>query len=324
MSTSQAQIQRLLSLVPYLQRRGEVSVVEAATRFGVPERTIQADLRVLMFCGLPGQLPGEVIDFDFEALEDESIIRIRDAEFLPRPLRLGAREGTALIAALTALRESSQPETREVVDRTLAKVRAAVGEAVEVAVSTPIATEERAVAARLGDAIANARQVRLRHASAARDEIRERVVDPVAISEAQGHVYLDAWDHDSGEQRLFRLDRVTGVELLDTAVSGTVAPLDLREGVFRPQGETEQATLEVSPTARWVAEYYPVERATELTAGPRAGGLRIVLPVAQPRWLVGLVLRLGGEAELTGPPELAERVRTAANRALANYHGDDA
>jgi len=122
-TTSAAQIQRLLSLVPYLQRRGEVSVAEAARRFGVPERTIQGDLRVLMFCGLPGQLPGEVIDFDFEALEDEDVIRIRDAEFLPRPLRLGSREGTALLAALTALRESSGSEVREVVDRTLAKVR---------------------------------------------------------------------------------------------------------------------------------------------------------------------------------------------------------
>ena len=319
MTTSAAQIQRLLSLVPYLQRRGEVSVAEAARRFGVPERTIQGDLRVLMFCGLPGQLPGEVIDFDFEALEDEEVIRIRDAEFLPRPLRLGSREGTALLAALTALRESSGPETREVVDRTVAKVRAAVGEAVDLRVSEPVPAPEREVAARLADAIAHERQVRLTHLSVTRDAVRERVVDPVAVSESEGHLYLDGWDHDSGEQRLFRLDRVQAVEVLELAVARRVDPLDLSEGAFRPDAAADRATVRVSPSARWVAEYYPVESASDIEQGPRAGGLEVVLPVAQPQWLVGLMLRLGAEAELVAPEALRTVVRQAADRALAGY-----
>lgn len=328
MTTSAAQIQRLLSLVPYLQRRGEVSVAEAARRFGVPERTIQGDLRVLMFCGLPGQLPGEVIDFDFEALEDEDVIRIRDAEFLPRPLRLGSREGTALLAALTALRESSGSEVREVVDRTLAKVRAAVGEAVDLRVSEPVPAPEREAAARLADAIAHERQVRLSHLSVARDEVRERVVDPVAVSESDGHLYLDGWDHDSGEQRLFRLDRVQAVAVLDQAVSSRLDPLDLSGGAFRPDAEADRATVRVSPSARWVAEYYPVESVTEIGQGPRSGGLEVVLPLAQPQWLVGLMLRLGADAELVAPEALREAVRWEAQRTLAGYgptgayHGD--
>ncbi len=319
MSTSQAQIERLLSLVPYLQRRGEVSVAQAAERFAVPERTIHNDLRVLMFCGLPGQLPGEVIDFDFEALEDENVIRIRDAEFLPRPLRLGSREGTALLAALTALRESSEPEVQEVVDRTVEKVRGAVGGAVEVRLSAPITGEERELAARLSDAIAHGRQVELRHASAVRDEVRERVVDPVAVSEAHGHLYLDGWDHESEEQRLFRLDRVRGVRVLDLAVSRRVDPLDLSGGPFRPNAETSSATVRVAPSARWVSEYYPVESVTEIDTGRFAGGQEVVLPVAHPKWLVGLMLRLGSEAQLDAPAELVEAVRATAQHALDNY-----
>ena len=92
MTTSTEQIERLLALVPYLQRKGEVSVAEAAARFGVSERVIERDLNVLMMCGLPGQLPGEIIDFDFEALEDDRVIRIRDADFLAR-----MRDGALLV-----------------------------------------------------------------------------------------------------------------------------------------------------------------------------------------------------------------------------------
>lgn len=324
MSTSAAQIARLLALVPYLQRRGEVSVAEAAQRFGVPERTILRDLQVLMFCGLPGQLPGDVIDFDFEALEDRSVIRIRDADFLPRPLRLGSREGAALVAALTALRESGDPEVHEVVDRTLAKVRAAVGEAATIRVTAPVEASERDLAATLADAVANRRQVRLSHAAAVRDEVRTRVVDPIAVSEAQGHLYLDAWDHESQEQRLFRLDRVVRAEILDTAVDTHGDPLDLSRGVFRPTSATPTATVRVGPTARWVTEYYPVVEVRELTDGAFAGGLEVTVPVAHPRWLVGLMLRLGAAAELVVPQELRGVVIDTAHRALAGYATPDA
>jgi proteasome accessory factor C len=318
-STSKAQMARLLALVPYLQRRGEVSVAEAAQRFGVAERVLHNDLSVLMFCGLPGQLPGDVIDFDFEALQDRSIIRIRDADFLPRPLRLGSREGAALLAALAALREGSGPEVREVVDRTLRKIGAAVGEAATIRVTETVAPSEREVATTLGEALSQGRQVRLSHAAAVRDEIRTRIVDPVAVSEAQGHLYLDAWDHDTASQRLFRLDRVVAAEVLDTGVQTRVEPLDLSHGAFQRSGEIPTATLRVGPRARWVTEYYPVQEVREIGEGPLVGGLEVSVPVAHPRWLVGLMLRLGAEAELVAPAELANVVRSTASRALDGY-----
>ncbi len=310
---------RLLALVPYLQRRGEVPVSEAAQRFGVQERTIHHDLRVLMFCGLPGQLPGDVIDFDFEALEDSSIIRIRDAEFLHRPLRLGSREGAALLAALTALREGAEPDVQEVVDRTLAKIREGVGEAATIRVTAPVPPTERELAARLEEAVAQGRQVRLSHAAAVRDEVRSRVVDPVAVSEVEGHLYLDAWDHHSASQRLFRLDRVTDADVLESAVVARPDPLDLSGGAFLSGGAIATATLRVGPRARWVTEYYPVGEVREVTGGPFDGGLEVTVPVAHPRWLVGLMLRLGPDAELVDPADLGDLVRASARRALSNY-----
>lgn len=320
MTTSTDQIRRLLALVPYLQRKGEVSVAEAARRFGVDERVIERDVNVLMMCGLPGLLPGEIIDFDFEALEDDKVIRIRDAEFLARPLRLGSLEAVALVAALRALREGSGPREREVVDRTLAKVSDAVGSLAEsVRVQTLVSPEVRELADRLGVAVRERRQVRLRHHSSVRDEVTERVVDPVAVTAAEGNLYLDAWCHRAGEQRLFRLDRVLEAEVLDTTAETQVGPQDLTHGAFRSEQVTAHATLRVGPGAAWVSEYYPVERTTPVQEGPYAGGLELVVPMGDADWLVGLLLGLGGEAEVLDPPELAARVRDAARRALAAY-----
>ena len=73
--------------------------------------------------------------------------------------------------------------------------------------------------------------------------------------------------------------------------------------------------LVLSPGARWVAEYYVVERAKEL----EDGRVEVVLPTRDLAWVVKLVLRLGGEAVVEQPPELAERVRDAARETLARY-----
>ena len=125
---AQSQVARMLELVPYLQARGGVPVADVARDFGVKPAQIVKDLNVLWFCGLPNSVSGDMIDVDMEALEDDGIVRISNAEFLTRPLRLTPAEALALIVALRALAESAGPRQREPVDRALAKIEAAAGE----------------------------------------------------------------------------------------------------------------------------------------------------------------------------------------------------
>ena len=75
----------------------------------------------------------------------------------------------------------------------------------------------------------------------------------------------------------------------------------------------------VAASAAWVGEYYPVEHSEPVTEGPFAGGLDLTLPLGDEDWLVGLLLGLGGEAEVLDPPALGDRVREAARRALSAY-----
>ena len=90
---------------------------------------------------------------------------------------------------------------------------------------------------------------------------------------------------------------------------------DLREGLFRPSPEDTVVTLELDPGARWVVDYYPVEDVQELASGQ----LLVRLRAADDRWLRTLVLRLGGEARVLDPPELADAVRERAEAALEAY-----
>ena len=79
---------------------------------------------------------------------------------------------------------------------------------------------------------------------------------------AGGLTYLDAWCHLAEDQRLFRLDRISHAEVLHSPADEHegVRPRDLADGLFQPSEGDLLVTLRLRPAARWVAEYYPVER----------------------------------------------------------------
>lgn len=322
MSGARDQVGRLLALVPYIQSRDEVSLEQAAADFGVKPAQIVKDLNVLWFCGLPGLGMGDLIDVDMDALEGEGVIRVSNADYLARPLRLDSTEASALIVALRTLRDGGDESVRPVVDRTLAKLEGAAGEGAALAsrVEVHLDRSEAALAGLRGDledAVRRGRQVRLAYYVPARDEATDRIVDPLRLVTAQGHTYLEAWCHLAEGTRLFRLDRVSSAEVLASPVADhtDLATRDLSTGIFRPSRDDTLATVLLEPAARWVAEYYPLESSEE--AG--GGALRVRLRVGDPAWLTRLVLRLGGLARVEDPPELSSAVHRAATDALRNY-----
>lgn len=321
-SGARAQVARLLALVPYIQARREVPLEQAAADFAVSPAQIVKDLNVLWFCGLPGLGMGDLIEIDMEALEGEGVIRLSNADYLSRPLRLDSAEASALIVALRALREGGDDDVRPIVDRTLNKLEAAAGDGARVAAQVDIRMPERAAALnelreRLSRAVEQRRQVRLDYYVPTRDQTTERVVDPLRVLSADGHTYLDAWCHMAEDQRLFRLDRVSRAEVLDSPVAdhSDLEPRDLADGIFQPSSEDLLVTVRLEPSARWVAEYYPVEETHE----EPDGGLTVRLRVGDPAWLTQLMLRLGGSARIIDPPDIAESVREVAARALQHY-----
>jgi proteasome accessory factor C len=331
MSGARDQVSRLLALVPYLQTRREVPLDQAAADFGVSAQQIVKDLNVLWFCGLPGLEMGDLIEVDMDALEGEGVIRVSNAEYLSRPLRLDSSEASALVVALRALREGSGDDdegrgdaaaARVNIDSTLRKLEAAAGDGGAQAAHVDIRLPEQqrrvdTMRDRLADAVDRKRQVRLDYYVPTRDESTERVVDPMRVVHAEGNTYLEAWCHLAEDQRLFRLDRISSAEVLDQPVARHtgLAPRDLAAGLFVPSTDDLLVTLRLAPAARWVTEYYPVEDVEE----ERDGSVVVRLRIGDPALVTQLLLRLGASAELLQPTDLAGEVRAVAAAALAHY-----
>lgn len=315
------QVGRLLALVPLIQRRGPMRVEEAAAELGLDPAQLVADLRVLVYCGWPGWLPGDLIEVDLDALDGEQVIRISNADYLRAPLRLSPAEASAIIVALRTLRASAEPATLDSLDRALAKLEAAAEDgraAAHVDVHVPREARELAgLRSRLEGAVRDGRQVRLTYYVPARDENTDRVVDPAAVLDAHGSTYLRGWCHAADGRRLFRLDRIVEADVLADAVVDHPEEdrVDLTERIFAPAPDTPRATLRLAPEARWVAEYYPVEAVRE----DGGGRLEVDLLVADPEWLVRLLLRLAPYAEVVAPREFTEAFTGSARETLGLY-----
>lgn len=316
------QVARLLALVPLIRRQGAMHVEQAAELLGVSPAQVVKDLKVLIFCGWPGWMPGDLIEVDLDAFEEggDGIIKISNADYLKAPLRLSAAEASAVIVALRTLRESSDESVRASVDGALKKLEDAVEEGAVANVHLPARQRElTAVRSDLAAAIDAGRQVRLTYFVPARDEQTERTVDPLALVSAQGLVYLDAWCHRAEDRRSFRLDRIVSAEVLDVPAveHADIPPLDVGEGIFQPDDGTPLVTLRLDPHARWVSEYYPVEAVRELPDG----GLEVDLFVSDDRWLQRLLLRLAPHGTVVRPSELTELFRAEARATLRLYTG---
>ncbi|GGD25553.1 helix-turn-helix transcriptional regulator [Nocardioides daphniae] len=314
------QVARLLALVPLLHSRRGLNLAEAATLLGTTPEQVRKDLKVLWMCGLPGGLTDDLIDVDMEAFEEEGaqgVIHVANADYLSRPVRLSATEATALVVALRAVRDSSPEETRAIVDTVIAKLEvAAASERSQVEVA-PTPVEASPVRAAIQQALDAGAQLRLTYWVASRDEVGERVVDPLRLASVNGVDYLQAWCHRAEGTRIFRLDRTEQAEVLDAPVlmhpSDSEEPLSV--ALFTTSPDATTVTLRLAPEARWVPEYYPVDDVRHLPDG----FLEVDLKVVDLSWLHQLVLRLAPHATVLGPAHVAATVQRSAMDTLSLY-----
>jgi proteasome accessory factor C len=314
MSGSLEQLPRLLALVPYLLQHPGVQTAEAAAVFGVTEEQLRRDLNLLWLCGLPGHGPGDLIDLEFEG----DTITLWEPAGVTRPLRLAADEALALIVALRTLSETPGLADRDSVDRALAKIEEAAGAAGAPAGRVEVALEgEERVLPVVREALERGRRLHLAYYVPGRDETTERDVDPMRLLLVEGRSYLEAWCRRVEAVRLFRLDRVVAISLLDQPAEPPpeAEQRDLSQGLFLASADDTLVALALGPGAHWVADYYPCESVEDLGDGTLVARLR----TPDTRWVQRLALRLGDSGRVLEPAELAAQVRTAAHTALAAY-----
>jgi predicted DNA-binding transcriptional regulator YafY len=296
--------------------RKAVGLADTAAAFGVSERELVDDLNMLWCVEIRSPDPYCPIDLSYEGGE----IVVSEAESIDRPLRLDVDEASALLVALRMLAEVTGPEDRSALSRTVAKLEAAAGEAAAVSAQVAVQVDDRGIgdaAAQARDALDRGRRLHLSYYVPGRDEATERDVDPMRLLVVEGRTYLEGWCLRAEAVRLFRLDRVLDLAVLDVpaSVPPQARPRDVDQGLFRPSPDDAAVEIELSAAGRWVAEYYPCEHVEDLGDGR----LRVGLRTPDTRWVRRLALRLGEDGRVISPPELAAQVRDDAAAALAQY-----
>jgi proteasome accessory factor C len=299
----------MLVIVPYLVKHQGTTVAEAASLFDVPEAQLRKDLGLLFLSGIPPYGPGDLIDVE---IDDDGAVWISMADHFARPIRLTRQEALAVNLRATELLATPGIPDAPALASALEKLRAGLGGTDAIAAAgggeAPPNLEQ------LREAAAARRRVQLEYVAASTGERSVRRVDPEEVFASIGHWYVAAWDVDADGERLFRVDRVVSVEPTGEGFEPRGLAGAGRD-LYTPQEGDTAVRLRLRPAARWVAEYYASGDLRELDDG----SLEATLPARQLDRMAGLLLRLGPDATVLDPPELADRVRAMAARTLAAY-----
>ena len=310
-----ARLSRLLTMVPWLLAHQGVDIDTAAAQFGITHEQLDADLSLLFVCGTPGHLPDDLIEADWE----DGRIFLGNADAISRPLRFTIDEALTLMVGLRALAPGASGAHQDAVNSALAKLETATGVAGGVASRVTVALPqgpESGVLSTVEHAIKDRRRIHLRYLSA-RDEVTDRDVDPIRLVTLDAHWYLEGWCHRAEAVRLFRVDRIESIAVLDLDGTPPAAALvqDPRTSAFVSSSDHQAVVMTVTPRARWVAEYYPAESVVDHPDGSRT----ITVRAADLGWVKRLAWRLGGELRVVSPPSLGVEVAAEADTALRAY-----
>ncbi len=309
--TASDKVARLLAVIPYVAGRGPVPIDDIATRFSYPRKELVADLTgVVSFVGVAPFTPDTMI----EVTVDDEHVWITYGNWFERPMRLDPAEALALFAAGRALLAASgDDEAAGPLLRGLTKLGAAMGAGGDVPVDIVLGSAEERVLGVLRDAVAANRCVHLDYYSYGRDDRTERVVEPQRVFADDGQWYLAAFCRRVEADRVFRVDRIRAVTVLDE----TFTPDANSTAVIDPSAADARVTLDLAPEARWVLDQYPHDSVTELDDGT----VRVTLPVTAPAWLERLLVRLGPLAVPVALPRGFgdAPAADAARRILARY-----
>jgi proteasome accessory factor B/proteasome accessory factor C len=326
-------LSRLLEIVRYVYAHQGAELEETARRFGITDQELIADLNTLFVCGKPGHMPDQLIDASW----DDGHVYLSNADELSDPVRLTQPEASALLVGLQTLRTVPGGDS-EAVASAIAKVAGAAGDAGMLAnavgarpisdVPVPALADVMATVRR---AVEQRRRLRIRYVVPSRDELTERVVDPVQVFSSNTHWYVRAWCLSAEGMRNFRLDRISSVG--DAGPAGERPPAQETAAAAPPAPgtpDTVEVTLVTDRRSRWIADQYHATRTAVVRApdAPRTGPAReheaALVGFQTVEAVCALVTRYGGQLAVAAPDDVVEQVELWVNSALSSYAPSDA
>lgn len=299
----------MLGLIGYLLEHPlcEVSALEAV--FKVSNKQIKETLHLI---NNGGYFPADGMDtypfwVDPEQLDEEDFVEFSTSVETPGAPRISQAQAAALAVGLIHLQSlpiyANDPDIAKL-QEIFSKLEVQTGTPViDIKPGTLDASKQLII-----EAINSKRRVRMEYINRA-GERGTREIDPVKLVESDGHLSVRSWCIKSNDQRNFRIDRMSKLELLAGPISAEADEMfekidELSDLAYNPGEFDHDVVVDVTPEAYSLVSQFAVlsepKKVSEST-------LRVTIKVGRLEHLGKLIARYGGAAKVV-EPELARNI----------------
>jgi proteasome accessory factor C len=284
-------LELLIKLLPWLVANNGASLSEVASHFEISEKHALELIGQLVVTG-PSQAGGGLVDIDFE---DSDSIFVSDAKALDRPVKLSEFEASSLLGGLHYLEQFPNLVDSEVVAGLIRKIQQALPN-VDNPINVVAAPVSEVVSSVVSEAISSQLSIEIKYAGVTKDDLSERVIDPIKTYSQDDFVYLKSWCRNSQAWRSFRLDRILEATLGND-------PIDIPAQDEQPEAKREYlAAIELDKA------YYGQLDQVDIVSFKEYmwHAVEVELRVYSRDWLVSMILASGGRVKAVRPPDLIE------------------
>ncbi len=313
-------IDRLTAILIHLQSKRLVKAEELASRFGISLRTVYRDVKALMEAGVPIGSEAGVGYF------------IVDGYHLP-PVMFSQDEAGAMLLAGKLVEQMTDRSIRDAFESALTKIKSVLNDPgrehleslySHIEVRPNVVEGEAEFPNRfltdLQKAVVEKRAVDMEYMARYRDELTERVVEPIGLYYYGSAWHLIAWCRVRDDYRDFRVDRISRLTLTDSTFTdhNRLSLQEYVQTVMRSHGDLHEAVVMLDKrTARFIGERkYQHGFVTETDLGDKVQMtfLTSFLP-SLGRWL----MTYGTGIDIVSPPELKEVIQDHIAELVEHY-----
>lgn len=284
---------KLIEILPWLCANPGSSAKDTAENFGISQKELLDLLQLAVVTG-PGQAGGELVDIDFE---DEESLFVFDAKGLERPVQFSAETSIKIVGGLHLLLQLPGVVDTANLENLMVKLQSAFhieNQPIEIDVSERISQ----ITSIIVNAIATRKCLHIEYAAINSNEISKRVVEPKKLITNNNSVHLKAWCCAALDFRLFRIDRINNIELLDR-------PQEDRNLV---QDDVLMGPVEVTlDCINYIAAEFDSRIVKDLKQNAN-GRVELTIGIHDLGWIASEILASNGKIRAIAPVELVKLV----------------
>ncbi len=292
---------RLFKILYRLLDKGEATACELAKDFEVSVRTIYRDIDALSAAGIP----------IYTAAGRNGGIRLLEGFVLNKAV-LSEKEKQEILAALQSINAAKNVDGSETLQKLSALFHTHSENWLEVEFSRWGNQEsDNRKFERLKDAVLHCKRVKIRYAGSDENET-ERIIEPLQLAYKAKAWYLKAFCTLKQDYRLFKLNRILGLEVLEEHF----VPYE-----FQGQTDTHESDYNLV-TLRFPKEMaYRVYDEFDETQIERQenGGFIVRAKMPEDAWLTGFLLSFGTQVEILSPDSLKAVLAEQAKNIYEKY-----